>query len=219
VESVHLQRQAQKKHSGFALLLMILLIVVLAGLIWLDPSALFNRPDPDLPWNEEFRLLKAGEEGQWPSEEQPNITKALLFEADAEQEDSRRGKIAMVIRPDGRIKGGWTAEYNASPEINLAVMACSFKGNIDASKIYKDDYGEDRSKLYFITKGKFIMLESNSKTNRNRSVKGHIYVTGWLDTEYNGSGEITITSDKRSFETFSWQAKGIEQATIFDLFK
>ena len=115
-------------------------------------------------------------------------------------------------------QGGWGGDYEPRPNVHWQVMGSEFTGNIDPSKIYKDNYGEDRSQLYFITKGKFIILETNSETRKVRSVKGHIYVTGWLDTEYNATGEIIITSDKKSYKTFSWQAEGKEGLTMFDLF-
>lgn len=84
-----------------------------------------------------------------------------------------------------------------------------FKGNIDASKIYSDESGEDFSLLYFIAKGKFVILKSNTETNKTRDIKGSIYITGWLDTEYNATGEIIITVNKREFEVFSWSAKAV----------
>ena len=204
---------------GIVLLFMLLIIVIIGGFIWFDPAGLFSSSDPEMPWNQVNRIVNPGEEVPAPSAEQASITKTLLFKADTKQEDAKRGTITMVIRPDGRIEGGWAAEYDSRPNVTYQVMSDGFKGNIDPSKIYKDDYGEDRSRLYFITKGKFIILETDSKTNRTRSVKGHIYVTGWLDPEYNATGEIIITSDKRSYKTFSWQAEGKEGATIFDLFK
>ena len=217
MRSAHLQHPPQINRPAFVVLLMLLVIVVVGTLIWLDPSALFNRSDPDLPWNEEFRLLKPGQQAKHtPSPEQPNITRILLFKADVEQQQEPRGQIELVIQPDGTVEGGWAAEYNPSPKINYLVMGADFKGNIDPSNIYTDEDGEDRSKLYFITKGKFIILETRLQSGKVRSVKGRIYVRGWVDTDYTATGEITITSDKRSFQTFSWQAKALEQKTIFD---
>lgn len=215
MQSAYLQHPSQTNRPGAVLLLMLLIIVVIGALVWLDPSALFNRPDPNLPWNEEFRLLKPDQEVQHPSEQQPEITGTLCFRADAAQHGEARGGISLFILPNGRIKGGWGGEYKPYPEITWEVMGAQFKGNIDPSKIYIDAEGEDPTKLYFITKGRFIILETNSKTGKVRSVKGHIYTTGWLDIEYNATGEITITSDKKSFETFSWQRKGVEQKKIF----
>ena len=192
--------------GGFVVLLLLLVIVVIGALIWLDPAALFSRPDPDLPWNEEFRIVKQGEQVQKPTEEQPSITGFIRYAADAKKEGEARGKISLMIQPDGRVKGGWTAEYNPNPKINLLVMSGGFDGNIDPSKVYTDEDGEDRSKLYFITKGGLIILETRKESGTVRSVKARIYVTGWIGPEYNATGEITITSDKRTYQTFYWEA-------------
>ena len=203
---------------GAVLLLMVLVIVVIGVLLWFDPFALSGSSDPEMPWNQLNRIVERGEDVPAPSAEQASITKTLRFKADVMQEDAKRGKIEMTLSRDGRIKGGWSAEYDPRPNVNFQVMSDGFEGNIDPSKIYKDDYGKDRSQLYFITKGKFIILETNSETRLVRSVKGYIYVTGWLDPEYNATGKIIITSDKKSYETFSWQAEGEEGLTMFDLF-
>ena len=218
MESVHSKCRLEGNRSGIVLLAMLLIIVVIGVLVWFDPFALSGSSDPEMPWNQLDRIVKRGEDVPAPSAEQVSLTKNLWFKADAMEGDARRGKIEMFLWPNGRIKGGWSAEYEPRPNVHYQVMGDGFGGNIAPSKIYKDNYGEDRSQLYFITKGKFIILETNSETRKVRSVKGHIYVTGWLDTEYNATGEIIITSDKKSYKTFSWQAEGKEGLTMFDLF-
>lgn len=220
MRTAHLQRQPQANRPGYAVLLTLLVIVVICGLIWLDPSALFNRSDPDLPWNEASRLLKSDQQAQhFPSDEQPNITEFLLFKANAKEQDEPRGQINLVIRPDGTIRGGWTADYNPRPKINYLVMGADFKGNIAPSKIYRDENGQDPSQLYFITKGKLLVLETHFESGKVRKAIGHIYVTGWLDTEYNATGTITITSDKRTYHTFTWEAAPSRQKMIFGFLK
>ena len=219
MNSVHLELLLQGNHRGVVLLLMLLIIVVIGTLAWFDPFALFSNQDPQLPWNQEFRIVRASEEVQTPSEEQLSITRPLVIQANVSLQRQRRGKIAMVIQPDGRIEGKWTGEYKPSPKVDHVVMSAPFKGNIDPSKIYSDEYGENRSLLYFITKGKSIILETNSKTIRSRSVNGLIYLTGWLNPEYNATGEITLTLNKKSCKVFSWQAKATEQKSIFDFLK
>ena len=215
MNSVRSERLLQGNRRGVVLLLMLLIIVVIGTLVWFDPFALFSDQDPQLPWNQESRIVRAGEEIQTPSEEQLSITRRLVFQADASLQGQRRGEIAMMIRPDGRIEGNWTGEYKPSPKVEHVVMNASFKGNIDPSNIYSDEYGENMSLLYFITKGRFIILDTNSQTNKTRSVNGLIYLTGWLDPEYNVTGELTLTIDKKSCKTFSWQAKATEQKGMF----
>ncbi|MFC1737534.1 hypothetical protein ACFL1G_00600 [Planctomycetota bacterium] len=200
--------------TGYVLLLMLLLIVVIGGLLWLDPSALFSSSDPNLPWNQEFRLVDDDEQVKAPSEQQPAVSDFLSLEAKVKKDGERRGNIIMMIHPDGRIEGQWAAEYDPLPKVNFLVMSAGFKGNIDASKVFSDENGEDPSKLYFITRGRFLILETNDNTGKVRSVIGRIYVTGWVETEYNVTGELTITSDKKDYKLFSFEGAFVKQMRI-----
>jgi hypothetical protein len=219
MQKTRIGRLTAQNRPGYALLLMILLIVVIVVLVWLDPTALFRRPDPGLPWNQESRLVKAGERVPPPSQEQPQITRVLSFEAPVMKEDARRGTIRMGIRRSGRIQGTWTGEFYPDPNVNYALMGCTFEGNIDPSKVYGDQAGRDPSKLYFITRGKFIILSNNRATGKTKKVAGYIYLTGWLDSEHYAIADVTVTQNKKSYQKLSWKAKGKEATVIFDLFK
>ncbi len=200
-------RFQRPRQGGFAVLMVFLVMFVVAMLVWLDPSALFSKNDSQLPWNEEFRIVKTSEDVPPPSEEQPEITRIIRFGAEAKYEGQERGNISLMIFPDGRIEGGWDAEYYPDDKFHLQVMMSGVKGNIDSSKVYSDSEGEDPSKLYLIAKGNLLILESNLDNNQVRSVKGRLYITGWLDSEYNAKGELTVTSDKRNYKIFSWETK------------
>lgn len=219
MQRTRIRRLSAENRPGYALLVMILLIVVICTLVWLDPTALFRQPDPNLPWNQEYRLVKGDQEVAAPSEEQPQITRTLRFEAPVMKEDARRGKIGIAIGRSGRIEGNWGGEFYPDPNVNHTLMGCTFRGNIDPSNIYEDEQGRDRSKLYFITKGKFIILSTNRGTGKVKKVAGYIYLTGWLDTENNATADVTITQDKRSYQRLSWKAKGKEAGVMFDLLK
>ncbi len=219
MESIPLERRARGNRSGAVLLFMVLIVVLAGVLLAYDPFAFFGSRGGDLPWNQLERIVMRGEPVPAPSAEQPSITRMLGFSTDAMLEDEGRGKMGMVIRPDGRIEGNWAAEYEPKPGINYQVVKSRFRGNIDPSRIYKGEFGKDPSRLYFITQGKLMIMETNSETQVMRMVKGHIYVRGWLDTEYNATGEIIITSDRKSYKSFSWEAKGKERRSIFELLK
>ena len=193
--------------SGYVLLLMLLLIVVLGALIWLDPSALFSSKGPNLPWNENFRMVKEGQLVPSPSDCQPQITQPLLYTAKTYNNGAESGEVKLSVSPEGLIKGGWGGEFNPDPNTNFLVMGASFNGNIDPTKIYEGTDGRDPTKVYLIAKGKFIILETNLNNNRVRSVKGKVYVTGWMDTDRNATGDVIITSDRRSFRRYTWTAK------------
>lgn len=217
MESIPLERWARGNRSGAVLLFMVLIVVLAGILLVYDPFAFFGSRGRDLPWNQLDRIVMHGKPVPAPSAEQPSITRMLVFSADAMLEDEGRGIIEMVIRPDGRIEGNWGAEYEPKPGIHYQVVKSRFRGNIDPSRIYKDKFGKDPSLLYFITQGKLMIMETNSGTQVIRMAKGHIYVRGWLDSEYNATGEIIITSDRKSYKSFSWEAKG--RRSIFELLK
>ena len=208
MQSTKLRRLSRANHRGAVLIIMLLLIVVFGALFWFDPMALIKSSDSGMPWNEEFRLVRAGEEVRQPNEGQPKILDNLCFPAKIVEDGEVRGGISLYILTDGRIKGTWGGAYNPRPEMTWEVVGSRFKGNIDPSKIYSDEDGEDPTKLYFIGRGQFLILETNSKTNRIRTAKGGIYVTGWLDEEYNAIGKVTVTSDKKSYKEYCWQRKG-----------
>jgi len=219
MKSVNFQKFYRKNTSGAVLLIMVLLIVVLGVLFWFDPFILFSEKDPNLPWNQMDRIVKRSEKVPAPSKDQPSITKPLEFKADAKIGDEKRGKIVMVLGTDGRIEGGWTGEFYPRSNVHYQLMGCEFEGNIDPSKIYEDQTGQDTSKLSFITKGWFIILETDYDTGKVRKVQGYIYLTGWLDNEYNAQADVTVTSDKKSYKTFSWRAKGQDASDALDFFK
>ncbi len=210
------RRRRQSERSGIALIIMVLLIVVFGVIIWLDPMSLMKGSDSGMPWNEEDRIVRSDEEVKQPKEEQPEIFHNLRFRTDAFQNDKLRGRIVVYMLTDGRVRGGWWGTYKTKPEITWEVVQASFKGNIDPSKIYKTEDGEDRSKLYFIAKGKFLILETNWDTSVVRNLKGRIYVTGWLDDEYIAKGKVVLTSDKKSYKEYSWTVAGEKEGFVPD---
>ena len=84
-------------------------------------------------------------------------------------------------------------------------MAADVRGNIDPAKIYEDENGPDPSKLYFITKGDFLILEDRND-GRMRRVHGEIYVTGWFENDVSAHGELHITSDRKTQLVYTWRA-------------
>jgi len=194
---------------------MLLLVVVIGMVIYyfaLSPpidreTSRMQKQFPDkYPWVEEFRLRKRGEEAkQRPSAKQPNIRGTFRLEAEVRQEGKGRGTIQMLIKPDGTVEGTWLADYRTrAPKIDYTVINAKFKGNTDPSKIYKNEYGEDPTKLYIITKGNFLILETNFETGKVRNLVGYIYVTGWIGPDYKTFGQLHITSDKINQTIFQW---------------
>ena len=204
--------------GGYILLLMILLTFVIGAVIWLGISKPEPVVDPNMPWNQEERLVEGDEPVPPPTEEQPKLTGflkfiAIPFHGEFGQVDARRdsrGRLEMTINPAGRVLGGWSADYNPTDEVNYSVIGAGFSGNIDSSNVYSDENGEDPSKLYFISKGRLSILKTNLKSNRVSRLGGTIYVTGWLDHQYNIVGDLTITSGRKTYQSFYWVARALD---------
>jgi hypothetical protein len=207
---------SQSRRSGAVLLLILLLVVVLGTLLWLDPMAL-KRNKGTGPWNEESRIVRPDKEVPRPGQLQPVISDNLRF--DAQITESTEGGIDLYILTNGRIKGVWKGTYKPKPEIMWEVVSSRFGGNIDPSKIYSDQGGEDPTKLYLIGAGNALIMETNSKTNVVRTINVKLYVTGWLDSKYKAFGKVTITSDKEKGVEYNWQGEGKKTPVVPELKK
>ncbi len=180
---------------------------VAAFFLLVGPSPLFTNSDSSLPWNEQGRILPQGQTPQFHlSEDQPRLTNVLRYKVQVERDDQSQGGISFLIYPDGTVKGVWNGEYDRADDTHCLIMAASFAGNIDPTRKYIENGVQDPSKLYFITAGAYNVFETVLSTGKSRTVYGFVYVRGWLAPNYTAVGELIITQNKKTFETFSWAA-------------
>ncbi|MHC4075520.1 MAG: hypothetical protein ACYSRZ_03800 [Planctomycetota bacterium] len=206
--------------AGSGLLIILLLVAIVFSVQWWRKK---NVKDPDIfdlpPWKE-WRFRESSQKPtQQPNKEQPQIKKGIFFDCYAylSENNSPHGRIKLTIRPDGTMSGDWYGDYYSKKDIYCDIMGADFSGNVYPSKIYRNEEGvEDRSKLYFIAKGEFLLQVTDLKKKLHHE-GGDIYVRGWLDREYKAVGEIIITSNEKYFKTLTWQAKSRELKTLRDL--
>jgi len=223
MQAAHLQDQEQRKRSGIVLLMMLLLVIVLGVMVYFfkmypqdRETKRIQEQSPDkYPWVEEWRIEHLGRHKprghvqQALSDEQPDVTETIQFRAKVWEQGDDRGQILMAIHPDGTVEGGWGADYETiSPRVHYSVINAAFKGNTDPSKVYTDEGGIDRSKLYIITKGKYLILETNYETNKVRKIEGNIYVVCWLSPDLSAFGRLHITPDKKTQKIYEWEDVG-----------
>jgi len=133
----------------------------------------------------------------------------MEFVARVSQGDENRGKISLRIGPDGLVAGSWQGNYtNKAANKSYEVMLGGSEGNIVPSMIYVDENGaEDKSKLFFMSKGEFIIIEQlHEHGNKLQHVQGYIYVTGWVNPDLSATGKLHLTSDKKSQIIYQWTA-------------
>lgn len=195
------------RQGGYILLVMLLLVVLLGALVWLDPSAFFGKGGKEHPWNQVRRIVPEGKDVPRPKEGQAEIATHMILSAECEEAGQKRGQVVVGIAPDGRVHGMWSADYYPREKLRYEVIRALFKGNIDPKYIYKDDSGKDPSKLYVITNGPFMIMETKEESGRMRTVEGRLYVTGWISPDYAFEGKVTITSDKKNYFEYDFKGK------------
>ena len=216
MRTAYLQRPPRMNRVGSALLGLLIVIAIALLVYGVQWCLKKTDKDPDTCNNltawKEWRLRESIQKPQQQlSDEQPSITKVIQFDGNAKLQGSRepRGEIRFAVDREGGVQGSWYGNYYNELKVNFDIMGGDFKGKTYPSKIYRDEYGEDRSKLYFITKGTFLINETDFKKSSVHHRSGDIYVRGWIDDDYIATGEITITSNEKYFETFIWKARPV----------
>ena len=134
--------------SGYAMLLITLFCILISIFIYLyltsGPAIEIGigPTDETMPWQEWETISDQVDKNgiQFPSEDQPAITIPLLLKAELDQQGQGRGNISIFSHPDGNIAGHWSGEFIVSPNVDHQVMSCDFKGYINPSKIYINNF-------------------------------------------------------------------------------
>lgn len=109
------------------------------------------------------------------------------------------GQIELMVSDDGDARASWNGDFQiegkryqaiAQPRARGKMEKNMFRGNTAPLKIYEDENGKDKSKLYVITQG-FFHLKGLSE---EESLAGPAYVTCWFDKDYNAEGKLAIPS-------------------------
>jgi len=144
-----------------------------------------------------------------PYEDQPLLERPMLFVAQVKEGDNAgRGSLELIMDPAGFLRGQWSGTYNLEPEnIKHDIMLAEFAGLTDPDELYKDDDGEDQSKLFFIGRGDFSIVARSTKGDKASHVIGEIYITGWLQKDYRASGQLHLISKERDHWVYKWTSE------------
>ena len=213
MQNVHVHSSTKPIRLGSALVWFLVVVGLVIVIMLVQGVMKKTAKDPDTcldlePWTE-WRLRKSNAKVlEEPSEEQPDITEGVRYDINVNYQDESRGEIDLVIQPDGMVRGAWHGYYHKEkPKLYFDIQGGDFEGYVCPLKIYQDENGQDPSKLYFIAKGNFLILETNFDNGKVKNAIGNIYVTGWINPDYSVTGKITITSDKKSLQAFHWQGQ------------
>jgi hypothetical protein len=200
----------RRQRRGSAGIILVIIIVLALGVFAVQKWLKSRTPDPDTaenlqPWTE-WKIREKSEKPVPPiGPKQPKLTKSLKYDANVEapQTKAGRGEVMVWITPEGGISGTWSGNYYDDKKMNCEIQGAGFTGKVFPGKIYKDEKGEDPTKLYFLAKGKVVMHKSDLKSKYSIQ-SGDMYVHGWLNTDLSVIGNLTITGDEKKSETYSW---------------
>lgn len=174
---------------------------------WTDPNNAPPWEEKGLLWQEDrlVQLLlsdaKPGGVGPETFEGQPEIIEGLRYEAKLHREGEQYGEIKLGVRLDGTVAGEWSGEfkrgepekrYRALRDKQRRYVSNSFRGNIVKTKVYSDEEGQDRSRLYFIARGELLLEVFDYQMRESRGVRGDVYVTGWMGIDYDVEGKLYV---------------------------
>jgi hypothetical protein len=209
----NLQWLAERNRPASALVGLLIVIALVFLVYFVQWYLRKTAKDPDIchdlmPWKE-WRLRQSSEKPQQgPSEEQVKLTESLAYDSNlrVKDGDEPRGEIRFVVKPEGSVFGEWYGMYHRGRTASFQIMAGDFEGKVYPAKIYRDENGEeDPSQLYFLAKGDFWVQGTNSEKGTIFNKNGQIYVRGWISPKRVSMGEVTITSDEKYFEIFTWK--------------
>ncbi len=185
--------------KGSILIALLIGMAILLILYAMDFRAMFGtgrlpaQPE-EVPWRQEDRLASGDKLIKLPSPPKPTIDDDFTILAPVIRDDACRGEITLNFKYTGAIDGTWSCQYQH--ESRHYAFDADFTGNIDVTKKFIDESGTDKSKLFFIAKGKYTKKFAAEHTVNPSLETGTIYVTGWLDKDYQAEGAITITTDQ-----------------------
>jgi len=204
-----------RRNSGF-LLLMLVITFGIAMVVMVLYMGSFNPFSPwqgseknryadvnSMPWDEGrlfwTNLLDGYDMSgrRPPFRAQPKVTKNISYRTDLYDGNRQLGVLKLTVFKNFDAWAGWTGnfriggrQYEVAPwedkVLNRTVN--TFSGNIAPLKIYEDQNGKDRAKLYVITTGPYE-LRGMEKSDIH---KGTAFVTAWIDKKYRAEGMVAI---------------------------
>jgi hypothetical protein len=187
--------------NGFVILLVLVAVAIMMLLYFVQIDAFFGPGLPgeragieEHPWVLKELLAPDGEDIKLPRRPKLELEEPFSITAPVSRNDAERGEIAVAFNTDGRIRANWQclyeqagADYRVEAHIN---------GNIHTKRTYQDEAGKDKSRLFFIAKGRYIKTPLDETVGAGRE-KGAAWLIGWIGPNRGIQGYITLTTDQQ----------------------
>jgi len=197
------------KKNGFVILIVLVAVAIVMLLYFVQIDTLFGpgqSHEPagieEHPWILEELLIPDGEDIKLPRRPKLELDKPFSITTPVTRNDAERGEIAIAFDTDGRIRGHWQCTYEQAGTAYR--VDAPMNGNIHTKRTYRDESGKDKSRLFFIARGKYIKV-SLSETAGAGGEKGTAWLTGWIDPDRSIRGFVTLTTDQQWAAAYAFE--------------
>ena len=190
-----------RKNDGFVILIVLVAVAILMLLYFVQIDALFG-PGPSYkpagieehPWVLEELLVPDGEDVKLPRRRKLELDEPFSITAGVSRNEAERGEIAVAFDTDGRIRADWQCIYEQAGA-DYRVNA-SMNGNIHTKRTYQDEAGKDKSRLFFIARGRYAKTPLGETAGAGGE-KGQAWLTGWIGPDRSIQGFVTLTRNQQ----------------------
>ena len=200
----------EKHRSGFAILIVLVAVAILMLLYFAQINTLFGPGLPseragieEHPWVLEKLLIPDGEDVKLPRRPKLELDEPFSITAPVRRNESERGEMAIAFDTNGRIGANWQCTYGQSG-VNYHIDA-QISGNIHTKRTYRNEEGKDKSRLFFIARGRYTKT-SLSETAGAGDEKGQAWLIGWIGPDRSIQGFVTITTDQQWAAAYEFEA-------------
>lgn len=200
------------KHRGNTLILIIVIALFAVGAVMFINAATQDPTGPvqQCPWVENDRIVDDVSVINLPSKPQIELTEEIGLNLSIKNDEGQsRGRLEILISPDGLVEAIWKAKYKEDDMEKD--FSAGLTGNVDAQMLYEDGSSTDDSKLFFLAKGTFI-LQAFTRGNA-RAGGGEAYVVGWLEADRSAHGTLVLAPDKKNTKIYTWKRPAPKKRT------
>jgi len=146
------------------------------------------------PWVLEELLASDNEDIKLPRRPKLKLEEPLSITAPVSRNKAERGEVTVVFNTDGRIGANWQCTYEQAGMVYR--VDAQINGNIHVKRTFQDEAGKDKSRLFFIARGRY-MKTAQGETAGTLGEKGAAWLTGWISPDRRIEGHVTLTTNQQ----------------------
>ena len=200
----------QPKKNGFVILIVLVAVAIMMLLYFVQMETFFGPGLPseragiqEHPWVLEELLVPDGEDIKLPRRPKLKLEEPFSIAVPVNRNEAERGEIAVAFNTDGRIVANWQCIYEQAG-VNYRVDAQA-SGNIHVKRTYQDQAGKDKSRLFFIARGRYTKTPQG-ETAGTGGEKGAAWLTGWIGPDHRIQGHVTLTTNQQWAAAYAFES-------------